>query len=120
MSIRKAVYSLMSGLEGDVYPIYAKQELTVPYAVYSTDRNLVLTQEGVKVYEVRVTVDIYANDFSDCVDLAETLEAGMHNASGTYATETLMVCNLESERDSGTTTDLKINITQEYLLKFTA
>ena len=117
MSVRKAVYSLMSGLESDCYPVYAPQETTDTYAVYSTSRDLVLTQEGAKVYEVRVTVDIYANDLSDCIGLAETLEAGMHDASGTYASETLMVCNLESERDNPPIGD-KINITQEYILKF--
>jgi hypothetical protein len=119
MSIRAAVYSLLSGLESDVFPLVAEQETTDPYVVFSMRLSPVRSQDGIAVNDVELTLNIYAKSFSDCVALADTIYAGMEGTSGTYATETLMICNWESESDFYIGELDKCMITQEYTLRFT-
>ena len=119
MSIRAAVYSLLSGLESNVFPLNAEQETTAAYAVFSTNITPERTQDGVGPIYMDLTVDIYANNFSDCVSLADTLYAGLEGTSGTYATETLMICNWTSESDAYIFELKKYVITQGYTLTFT-
>jgi hypothetical protein len=118
MSIRKAVYSLLSGLEADVFPLIAQQETTDPYVVYSIRRVPVRTQDGIGVQDVDLTLEIYASSLSDCIALADTLYAGLEGTSGTYATETLMVSNWVSESDFYIEELKKYGMTQEYQLRF--
>ena len=119
MSIRAAIYSLLSGIEGDVFPLVATQELTDPYVVFSMRRSPIRTQAGVGVQEVDLTLDIYANTLSDCIALADTMYTGLEGTSGTYATETLMISNWFSEGDYYMDDLNKFGITQEYQLRFT-
>ena len=119
MSIRKAIYSLLSGIEPDSFPLVASQELTDPYVVFSMRRTPVRTQDGVGPTDVDLTLEIYANTFSDCVALADTMYAGLEGTSGSYDTETLMVCNWLSESDYYIDSLEKYGITQEYQLYFT-
>ena len=119
-TIRGAIYDLLNDSEADVYPMVAPQELTDPYAVYSIRTAPIRSQEGIEVTDVELTLDIFANVYSDCVALAATMFAGIENASGTYdTTETLMVANWETE-DGQYIEDLnKYMITQTYQLRFT-
>lgn len=119
MSIRKAVYSLLSGIEGDVFPLVAQQETTDPYVVFSMVRTPTRTQDGIGPQDVDLTLEIYASTLSDCIALADTLYAGVEAASGTYDTETLMVANWESESDNYIDDLNKYWITQTYTLRFT-
>ena len=118
MSVRAAIYSLLSGLEGDVFPLNAQQETTVPYVVYSMSITPTRTQSGVGVTDVSLTLEIYANSFSDCITLADTLYTGLEGTSGTYATETLHISNWVSESDFYVRDLNKYSITQEYQLRF--
>jgi hypothetical protein len=118
MSIRKAVYDLLNDTEADVYPLIAPQETTDPYVVYSMNRTHNRTQTGITVTDVDLTLEIYSTDFSSCVVMADTLSAALENASGTYDTETLMVCNWQSESDDYIPGDMVFNITQVYQLRF--
>jgi len=119
MSIRKAIYDLLNDSEADVYPLIAPQELTDPYVVFSMRRTPVRTQDGIAVNDVELSLSIYANSLSACISLADTMYAGLEAASGTYATETLMISNWNSE-DGYYNEDLnKYMITQEYTLRFT-
>ena len=119
MSIRKAVYDLLNDTEADVYPLIAPQELTDPYVVFSLLRTPVRTQDGIGPWEVGLTLNIFANSFSACIGLADTMFAGVEAATGSYDTETLMIANWTSE--DGTYLDGldKYIITQEYQLYFT-
>lgn len=119
MSLRGAIYDLLNNIEADVYPIFAPQETTSPYVAYAMRSEPIRTQSGVTVTEVILTLEIYASEFDSAVTLANSLYAGLEGAAGTYDSETLMVCNWVSESD-GYIPDLdKVNITQEYNLKFT-
>lgn len=118
MSIRSAIYTLLSGLEADSYPLFAPQETTDPYVAYSTRLAPIRTQEGVHLTEVDLTLDIYASDFDSAVALASTMYAGLEGAEGAYDDQSLMVCNWISESDSYISDLDKVNITQEYNLKF--
>jgi hypothetical protein len=119
MSIRKAVYSLLSGIEADVFPLVATQELTDPYVVYSMRRDPVRTQDGIGLNDVMLMITIYANTFSDCIALSDTMYAGLEGTAGTYATETLMISNWISEDEDYMDDLKKYAITQEYQLRFT-
>lgn len=119
MSVRAAVYSLLSGLEGDVFPLNAQQETTDPYVVYSMRISPTRTQDGIGPTGIDLTLDIYASSFSDCVTLADALFAGLEGTSGTYATEALMICNWMGENDYYSDNLEKYQITQEYQLRFT-
>ena len=119
MSIRAAIYSLLSGLESDVFPLVAQQETSDPYVVFSMRRSPVRTQDGIAVNDVELTLEIYANTFSECITLADTLYAGLEGTEGTYATETLMISNWTSEADLYIYDLDKYSITQEYYLRFT-
>ena len=119
MSIRKAIYDLLNDSESDVYPLIAPQETSDPFVVYKARRDHTRTQEGIATKYISLTLDIYANDFSDCVDLADTMSAALEDASGTYDTETLHVCTWISEDGDYIPGEDKFNITQEYLLRFT-
>ncbi len=70
MSIRKAIYDLLKAAETDVYPLVAPQELKVPYITYRMRRTPERTQDGVTLQMVDITLMIFANDLSDCLDLA--------------------------------------------------
>ncbi len=118
MSIRKAIYSLLSGLEADSFPLVAQQETTDPYIVFSMRRSGTRTQSGVGPHEVDLTLEIYASALSDCIALADTMYTGMEGAAGSYDTETLMVCNWESESDFYIEDLKKYGMTQEYHLFF--
>jgi hypothetical protein len=119
MSIRKAIYDLLNDSEADVYPLIAPQELTDPYVVYSMRRTPVRTQDGVTVNDVELSLSIYANSLSDCIGLADTMYSGLEGTTGTYATETLMISNWNSEDGYYIEGLKKYMITQEYTLRFT-
>ena len=119
MSIRSGIYDLLKAVEADVYPIVAPQETADPYIVYSIRREPIRTQSGIQVEDVTLTLEIYANDWDSCLTLAASLYSNLENKSGTYGTESLLVCNWTAETDGGYIGDLdKFNITQEYNLKF--
>ena len=118
MSIRSAVYSLLSSIEADSYPLYAPQETTDPYVVYSMRIVPILTQDFTGPDDVDLTLDIYASTFAEAVSLADTMYAAMDNASGTYSDKELMLSRFVSESDSFISGVEKVNITQEYNLKF--
>jgi len=118
MSIRKAVYDLLNDTETDVYPIIAPQGLTVPYGTFFVRMEYVRSQDGISVTDTTVTVNIYANDLSDCIVLSESLRAAIENASGSYDTETLSVGLLLSESDDYIEDLNKYVITQDFLLRF--
>ena len=119
MSIRSAVYTLLSGLESDVWPLVAEQETSVPYGVYFLSRTHILSQDGVEVKEVRLRIEIYGNDWDDVAALAATLEADLDIKDETaIGGEQLMVSYLTSEDENYLPGEQKFNITQEYILKF--
>jgi len=118
MSVRAAVYSLLSGLEADVFPFNAQQETTDPYVVFTMRMEPTRTQDGVTVTDINLALEIYASTLSDCISLADTLYAGMEGTSGTYATETLMISNWVGEADYYIDDLQKYGITQEYQLRF--
>jgi hypothetical protein len=118
MSIRSAIYDLLNDVEADVYPLFAPQETTDPYVAYSIRTEPIRTQSGIVVTDVDLTLNIYANTYDEAVTLALALYTGLENASGTYDSETLMVCNWVSESEDYIPQLDKVNITQEYQLKF--
>jgi len=118
MSIRSAIYDLLNDVEADVYPLYAPQETTDPYVAYTMRTEPVRTQEGVALTEVSLTLEIFANTFDEAITLAASLYTGLEGASGTYDSESLMICNWTMESEDYIPNLDKINITQEYLLKF--
>jgi hypothetical protein len=124
MSIRAAVYDLLNDIESDVFPVFARQETTDPYVVYNMRVEPVLTQDYTLVadmpelYDVDLTLEIYASTFADCVTLADAIFAGMNNAAGIYGGQTLKLCRWVSESDDYIADVNKVNITQEYNLKF--
>jgi hypothetical protein len=118
MSIRAAIYDLLNDVEADVYPLYAPQETTDPYIVYSMRQEPTRTQDGY-YSEVELTLEIYANTFDEAVTLATAIFTGLEGASGTYDSETLIICNWAAESEDYIPQLDKVNITQEYKLKFT-
>jgi hypothetical protein len=118
MSIRSAVYSLLSGIESDVFPVFAPQETTDPYVVYTMRSEPILTQDFTGPTDVDLTLDIYASTFDECVTLADAIFASLENATGTYSGEVLMLARWVSESDNYIADVNKVNITQEYNLKF--
>jgi len=120
MSIRKAIYDLLNDSEADVYPLIAPQELTDPYVVFTMAMSPIRAQDGIPVKEIELSLNIYANTLSDAIALADTMYAGLEGVSGTYATETLMICNWVRDGFGDYIEGLKkYMIPQEYELKFT-
>lgn len=118
MSLRKAVYDLMNDVSANIYAIAAPQELSDPYSVFTTRMEVVRSQDGIFQYEMTVSVNVYSEVLSTCVTLADSIRAGVENASGTYDTETLSVGLILSESDDYIENLDKYIISQEYLLKF--
>ena len=120
MSVRKAVYDLLNNTSTKAYPVVAPQELTDPYMTFFLRRSPVRSQDGISVEEVDLTLNIYANSFSSCVTLADSMYTALENASGSLdsGNETLHVCNWVLETDDYIESLDKILITQEYNLKF--
>lgn len=118
MSYRTAIYDLMNDVEADVYPLVAPQELTVPYAVYTTRREPIRVQEGVSVWTVFLTVYIYASDFSDCDNLADTIRTNMEHRAVTKGTDVIIGSMMISESDDYIQSLNKYLITQEYQIQF--
>ena len=119
MSIRSAIYDLLNDSEADVYPLIAPQETAVEYVVYSMNREPVRTQDGITVNDVDLTLHIFANDLDDCITLAGTMYAGLEGVSGTYDSQTLMICNWTGEDGAHYEDQNKYMITQTYQLRFT-
>ena len=119
MSIRAAIYDLLNDAEADVYPLAAPQETTDPYVVYSMRRSPERVQEGIAYESVDLILEIYASYLDSCITLAETMYTGLEGKDGTYASESLMICNWEAESGNYIPDLDKYNITQEYNLKFT-
>jgi hypothetical protein len=119
MSLRKAVYDLLNNTETDCYPVYAPQELTDPYVVFFITLTPVRHQGGL-TYDVDLTLNIFANDFSDVVSLADSLRAALENASGSLdsGNEDLEVCNFIRESDDYLPELDKKFIIQDYQLRF--
>ena len=119
MSIRGAIYTLLSGLEGDVWPFVAEQETADPYGVYFINRMNIRSQDGNEIYEVSLRLELYSNDADDLVALAAVIEADLDIKDETViGSETLMVSYLDNESDDYVSSENKYNITQEYTLKF--
>ena len=118
MSIRKAIYDLLNDTEADVYPLIAPQEVTDPFVTFSMRLSPERTQDGIGPTYADLTLNIYASTHTLCVALADAMYAGMEGKSGTYGTESLMICNWESESDEYIEGLDKILIIQEYNLKF--
>jgi hypothetical protein len=118
MSARTAIYTILSGIEADCYPLFAPQETKDSYVVYSMSREPVRTQAGFAVTEVTLTLDIYANTLDACITLASSLYNALEKKSGTYGSDSLMGCMWVSESESYIAELNKVSITQEYLLKF--
>lgn len=118
MSIRSAIYDLLNDVDSDVYPVFAPQETTDPYVVYSMRMEPVLTQEFSGPTDVDLTIDIYGSSFDECVTLAAAIFAGLDNALGTYDDKELILSRWVSETDNYIADLDKVNITQEYNLKF--
>ena len=118
MSVRAAVYDLLNDVEADVFPLAAPQETTDPYVVYSIRSNPVRTQDGY-IREADLTIDMFASSFTAVSTLSDSMFAGLEGASGTYGSETLIICNWTAEDIGNYIPDLdKYQITQEYNLKF--
>ena len=119
MSIRKALYDLLNDAEADVYPVIAPAETTDPYCTYNVSREFIRTQDGIAIYDVTLTVDCHAKDFSDLIDLAATMEAGLEGAEGTYQSETIMISSMTEESEVTYDSDLgKYMLTQTYNVFF--
>jgi len=119
MSIRGAIYTLLSGLESDVWPLKAPEGTSVPHGVYFVSRENVRSQDGNELEEVNLRIEVYAEDYDDVEALAATFEADLDIKDETViGTETLMVSYLNNESDDYIWTEQKFNITQEYTLKF--
>lgn len=118
MSIRAAVYDLLNDVSSNVFPLAAPQELTAAYATYSIRSEPIRTQSGIQVYDLSLTIDIYASTRDACLTLAASFFSGLENKSGSYSDKTLMVCNWVSESEDYIPDLKKWNITQEYELKF--
>ena len=119
MSIRGAIYTLLSGLESNVWPLKAKQATTATHAVYFVSREPVLSQDGTEMWNVRLRIEVYGDDYDDVETLAQTFSDDLHLKDETaIGAETLHVAYMESESDDYIWSEQKFNITQEYTLKF--
>lgn len=118
MSIRKAVYDVLDSTAWGVYPIVAPQENTGKYIVFFVRREVLRTQDGVAVEDITLTINIYANDLSDCIELADIYRSAIEGASGTYDVETMIIGLFQSESDDYIENLDKYMITQDYLLRF--
>lgn len=119
MSVRGAIYTLLSGLEGDVWPLVAEQETKDAHAVYFVSRNKVRSQDGNEVDEVSLRLEIYGADYDEVHALADTFESDLDIKDETViGTETLMVSYFDNDSDDYVWSEKKFNITQEYTLKF--
>ncbi|KKM27308.1 hypothetical protein LCGC14_1576070 [marine sediment metagenome] len=119
MSYRSAIYTLLSGLESNVHPIVAPQETTATYITYTIRRDTIRTQDGPGVYEITLTLNIFANELDDAITMAATMEAGIDDASGTYDSKALLVGNFVNEGGDYISDLDKYMIIQEYQLMFT-
>jgi hypothetical protein len=82
MTIETAIYTALSGLaSGKVYPLVAPEKVTAPYIVYSrissTPENTL--DGGSTIDLVRIQVDTYANTYSACKNLAESVRVAMES-----------------------------------------
>lgn len=118
MSLRSATYSLLSGVTSKVYPVVAPQETTGSYAVYSLRITPVRCQDGISMYDVDVSLEVYAETWDACADLADSFQSAIEDASGTYDGDSLEVGLYNSETDDYISDIDKFNISQEYTLKF--
>ena len=118
MSIRNAIYDLLNDTEADVYPFIAPQETTASYVVYNIRKDPIRTQDGIGPYNVDLSLAIYDKDMDDCITLADAMFAGLEATTGSYDTETLMICNWVSEDGDYLDELKKYVITQEYQLYF--
>ena len=118
MSLRGAVYDLLNDVETDVHPLVAPQETTVDYATYKMSFDYDRDQTGIFQIIVALTINIYSDTLANAVTLANSFYSGLNGKSGTYDSESLFSCLIESESDDYIPDLDKYNITQEYTLKF--
>lgn len=118
MSYRTAIYDMLNDVSANVFPLVAPQETDTTYAVYSTRLERVLSQDGVFVKTVYLTVNIYANDFSNCDQFANYIRIGVDGKKATYGTDSIDGGLLLSESDDYIPGLDKYIITQEYQIYF--
>lgn len=118
MSIRAAVYDLLNDVDSRVHALAAPQELTSPYAVWSVRYELIRVQGDISVYDVSLTLNMYANLRDASLTLADSFYSGLEGKSGSYSDQSLMICNMVSEAEDYIPDLDKWNVTQEYELKF--
>ena len=119
MSVRTAIYTLMSGLEPDVWPLKAPEGTSEDHGVYFISREKIRSQDGTEFEEVRLRVEVYADNYDNVIALAATFEADLDIKDETVISgETLHVAYMENESDDYIWDEKKFNITQEYTLKF--
>lgn len=116
MSIRSSIYTLLSGIEVDVFPLVAPQETSDTYVTYAMRLEFERYQGGY-IKNVTLTLDVWGNQ-DNVISMADTLVTGLEGQSGTVGDQTLIICNWVSESESYIPDLDKFNITQEYELKF--
>lgn len=117
-TLKVAMYDILNNAEADVYPLVAPQELTDPYAVYSSRIELVRAQGSVPIKDYYLTLNIYANVLTDAINLADAFSSVLDNLSGTFEGEELEVGLFLTESDDFIPDLDKYVITQERLFRF--
>ena len=117
-TIKASIYTLLSAVTVKSYPVVGPQEETSAYAVYLTRFEPVRDQVSINIYDCSLTLNIYANDMSDCITLAGQFFTAIEDASGTYGANDLEVGYFISESDDYIENLDKYVITQEWQLRW--
>ena len=89
----KAIYSILTGntelheyIDDKIYPIFAPDEILVPFLVYER-RNIVpsYTKDGLLYDEVGITINIVSADYSDGIEIANIVRSALELKSGDYS-----------------------------------
>ena len=93
MIVGKAIYHLLTNatdvtdiVSTRIYPEIAQQDADLPYIVYNVANNepTDTKPEPSKLDTAQVEVNIYAESYTDCIDLAVAVRAALDRVKGTY------------------------------------
>lgn len=120
--IGKSIYSILSGnttlhsyIGDKIYPIFAPDEILVPFLVYER-RSLTpyYTKDGLTYDDVSIIINIVSSDYSECITIADevrrTLELRGGDFSGLYIYRSELINSTEDYGVDGFIQTLEFNI----------
>ena len=119
MQVGKAIYSLISAVEANVYPVSIPQGVKGNKVVYNIISNVPtnIKNRVSAVDQYRVQISCYTNKYNTVCTLAQSIRTALDNYSGTVAGVLIDRIRFENQMDTYDLQSDQYGIMTDYIIK---